>query len=61
VWKKVKGYLKNEQGDALIEYLVLALLIIGIVTASVSALKQETTTTHNNIMNNVTNITGSGY
>ena len=53
--------LKNEKGSTTAEYLILALLIIGVAAAVVTGLKTPLANTHNNAVDKIIDITGSGY
>jgi Flp pilus assembly pilin Flp len=61
VWKSLLKFLKDEDGVELVEYLVLAFLITGVVGAIVAGLLPALKNTHEGITNNVKDITGSGY
>ncbi|MHB1127548.1 MAG: Flp family type IVb pilin [Bacillota bacterium] len=61
LWRKIKEVWTNEEGVTTTEYLLLALLITGVVAAIVTGVKSALVTTHNSVVNNIINITGSGY
>jgi len=60
VWRPF-WILRDEQGSALLQYLILALIIGGIAVAIVGGLKSALAGLNNTAVENITNITSSGF
>ncbi|KJS10686.1 MAG: hypothetical protein VR67_17555 [Peptococcaceae bacterium BRH_c8a] len=61
MFKLFKRLIHDERGLTTIEWLIITFLGASSAALVVSALKPKLADTHNNVINNITDVTSSGY